>query len=327
LGSPYTVYKNKTIAGVMESTGVKSVWDFGGNVSGLMKMEGSLRFQLAKKDIGYNALDLTPSYFSQNFAKSLGQPSKNIYQRLNGVVGDMRSLPISTESVSGIVCADVIEHIDHPELALAEMYRVLDTKGKAVIVVPSLYKLDAIKLPHILQKRFSSHENRLLISEWVEMVADAGFKVDRGNSRPLGIGSGLLYMAWLNPNYVPVKNSACAIEEFSDNAMLFRRAKSAVGKLDAEIDNTVLGNKHGLDQCRAKFEQGDIWGILRLVENWYNSVARVPDKDLHDLVTNFDVGSVSMEGMEQLRKTVNDSDQSIRDNAFFGNSALLVLSK
>lgn len=206
------------------------------------------------------------------------------------------------------------------------MGRVLQENGKAIVVVPSLYKLDAVRVPHILHKRFSSHENRLLVSEWVEMLEEQGFVVDKNYSRPLGVASGLLYLTWLNPDYVPVRESEEAIEEFSDQALLFRKAKKAITQVDREIDARLLNDTKELDICRTKFQQGDVLGVLRMIKKWYEQVA-IPHVDVSNLLESFDVGSVSLEAMEQLRHVVMASDDAIKDNAFFGNSALLVMGK
>lgn len=326
LQSPYTVYKNETIASISEELGVGRVWDLGGNVSGLLKMDGSLRFQLEKRGIEYGAIDLTPAYFNADFAKSLDTPDDVIYERVGGVVGDMRQIPFATGSCESVTCADVIEHIDNPDQAIAEMARILQENGKAIVVVPSLYKLDAVRVPHILHKRFSSHENRLLVSEWVKMLEDQGFTVDWEFTRPLGVASGLLYLTWLNPDYVPVRGSEEAVEEFSDQALLFRKAKAVVAKVDREIDARLLNDTKELDECRAKFQRGDVLGILKMIKKWYQQVA-ISHIDVNNLIESFDVGSVSMEALEQLRHVVTVSDDTIQDNAFFGNSALLVLGK
>jgi len=327
LSSPYTVYKNVTIAEIINNLKIDKVWDFGGNVSGLMKVDGSLRFQLAKRNIDYNAVDLTPAYFSSSFAKSLGQPETSIYSNLSAVVGDIRHLPLMSASAEGIVCADVIEHIDYHEQAMSEMYRVLKPGGSAIVVVPSLYKLDAIKIAHILQKRFSSHKNRLLVSDWVELLTKAGFSIDRHNSRPLGIASGLLYTAWSNPDYVPVRSDASAKEEFSEKATQFRNVKSIVSKVDGDIDQMVLNDRNKLEVCQKLFKRGDIVGLLNLVQKWYQEVTSSTSDDLSNFIKTFDVGSVSIDTLDQLVESINTSDKAIRDNAFFGNSALLVLHK
>lgn len=327
LGSPYTVYKNGVIANLVADLGAQSVFDLGGNVSGLMKMEGSLRFQLAKKGITYNGIDLVPEYFSTNFAQTLNVPDKYIYAQSNGTVGDILKLPYKSNSIDMTVCADVIEHIPNPQDALTEMHRVLSPNGKALVVIPSLYKLDAIKVPHIIAGRYSSHENRLLISEWVQMLQDTGFNINMNYSQPLGIASGLLYTSWLDKDYVPTKEGPDSEEVFSEGASLFRKAKSSVGKVDGTIDKHLLQNPQTMEIIRRRFYECDIKGVLELVENAYNMTGATPSKELHDIVQKFDNRSIPIKALSQLRETIMSSNEAITDNAFFGNAALLVLSK
>ena len=65
LESPYTVHKNRTIAELLaellRKIEVPTVFDLGGNVSGLIKKQGSLRFQLEQVDIKYYSPDLVPN--------------------------------------------------------------------------------------------------------------------------------------------------------------------------------------------------------------------------------------------------------------------------
>ena len=327
LHAPYTIYKNEVIADVSKNLGLQSVYDLGGNVSGVMNIEGSLRYQLSQRGIKYVGVDLSSVYFQRSFALSLGQTKEETFETVDGVVGDIRRLPIKSESLETVACADVIEHINHPEVALQEMHRVLKHHGKAIVVVPSLYKLDAIRVPHILQKRFSTHENRLLISEWVSLLSDAGFSVNTKSSRPLGIASGLLYLSWLNPDCVPTKSCAEDDEEFSSKALEFCEVKKIVAKADREIDNLVLRTGHGIQASRKMFEQGDILGLLKLVEHWYNETNKEPNETLHNFIESFDVGSVSLAGLDQLQSVMKGSSEAVQDDAFFGNSALLILEK
>src|SRR3989339_1823906 len=134
LRAPYTVYKNNVIADTVEKLGVKQIYDLGGNVSGIMNVDGSLRFQLNQRQISYVGVDLSTAYFRRSFALSLGQGEEDTFEKVDALVGDIRQLPLPTESVEAVVSADVIEHISCPEKALAEMYRILKPHGKAVVV-------------------------------------------------------------------------------------------------------------------------------------------------------------------------------------------------
>lgn len=328
LAAPYTIHKNKIIASTVKDFGISCVYDIGGNVSGLLKLDGSLRYQLERKGVSYNSLDLSFSYFDSNFALQLGQDPRVIYAENKGTVGDAQRIPFRSNSLDCIVCADVIEHIPNPKLAIQEIMRVLKPGGTALIVVPSLYKLDAIQLPHIIQKRFSTHENRLLVSDWLKLFEGVGMVLDRRHSRPLGIASGLIYMSWLNPKYVPARSSYNVDEECSEEAILFKRIKNLIGLFDEQIDNLVLGDKHhGLDYIRDKFKKGDIKAILNRVRRYYEQVSGGNNEELDNFVDNFDYSSVSLDGLDCLENVVKSANETLRDNAFFGNSALLVVQK
>lgn len=327
LSSPYTIYKNRTIAGILHDQNVHQVWDLGGNVSGMMRLEGSLRYQLERHGLQYGAVDLVPDYFSPTFARSLGQPDSALYPSSLGIVGDLRQLPLPANTAEAIVCADVIEHIDQPEQAMSEIYRVLQPGGKAVLVVPSLYKLDSIRLPHILQKRFSSHENRLLVNEWVELFTQAGLHVNTAASRPLGVASGLLYLSWLNPAYVPSKPDEHSPETFSPQADAFRTVKKIVGRVDDRIDAYLMDHPAELQRGRQAFQNGDVVQVLHLIHEWYQTVTATVSPELTEFIETFAYGALSLEGLDELTQVVQHSNEAIEDNAFLGNSALLVLEK
>lgn len=50
---------------------------------------------------------------------------------------DMRRLPFVDGAFAGVMSVQSIEHVPDPEVALAEMARILDTDGTAVIVTPN----------------------------------------------------------------------------------------------------------------------------------------------------------------------------------------------
>lgn len=55
------------------------------------------------------------------------------------IVGDVMQLPFGDESVDGILCNAVLEHVSNPQLAVDEMYRVLKPGGQAYVGVPFIY--------------------------------------------------------------------------------------------------------------------------------------------------------------------------------------------
>ena len=60
--------------------------------------------------------------------------SRHSLAAVDGLVGN---LPIADESMAVVCLLDVIEHLDHPEVALAEAHRVLAPGGRLVATVPA----------------------------------------------------------------------------------------------------------------------------------------------------------------------------------------------
>jgi len=55
------------------------------------------------------------------------------------IVGDIHSLPFADNSLDAIICMAVLEHVEEPQKAVREMYRVLKPGGYCYIYVPFLY--------------------------------------------------------------------------------------------------------------------------------------------------------------------------------------------
>ncbi|MDX1443945.1 MAG: methyltransferase domain-containing protein [Gammaproteobacteria bacterium] len=65
----------------------------------------------------------------------------NWYGTRPDIYGDASSLPIADGSIDAVVCLDVLEHLEDPERAMAEIHRVLRDGGLAVMNTPFLYPL------------------------------------------------------------------------------------------------------------------------------------------------------------------------------------------
>jgi SAM-dependent methyltransferase len=52
-------------------------------------------------------------------------------------VADMRSLPFARDSFAGVISVQSIEHVPDPERVIAEVVRVLEPRGRAVLVTPN----------------------------------------------------------------------------------------------------------------------------------------------------------------------------------------------
>ena len=72
------------------------------------------------KKVDYKVLDKVPDYHPD-------------------IVGDVQQLPMPDASVEAVICIAVLEHVEEPQKAVKEMYRVLKPGGFCFIYVPFLY--------------------------------------------------------------------------------------------------------------------------------------------------------------------------------------------
>jgi SAM-dependent methyltransferase len=84
-----------------------------------------------------------------------------LYETRPDVFADAAHLPFGDASVDGVILKDVLEHVRNPEMALAEIARVLRPAGQLMLWVPFLYPIhDA---PHDYQ-RFTEHGLRAYLA-------------------------------------------------------------------------------------------------------------------------------------------------------------------
>jgi SAM-dependent methyltransferase len=55
------------------------------------------------------------------------------------IVGDIQDLPLDDNSVDAFICIAILEHVEEPQKAVREMYRVLKPGGYCFIYIPFLY--------------------------------------------------------------------------------------------------------------------------------------------------------------------------------------------
>ena len=61
------------------------------------------------------------------------------------IVGDIHLIPLAEASVDAIICRSVLEHVQDPQKAMQEMYRILKPGGVLFLQVPSTYPYHARK--------------------------------------------------------------------------------------------------------------------------------------------------------------------------------------
>lgn len=73
------------------------------------------------------------------FSVDLVQPHITLTAGLRQVSASAMAIPLPPESMDFVFCASLIEHVAHPELVLAEVWRVLETGGSAYFSFPPYY--------------------------------------------------------------------------------------------------------------------------------------------------------------------------------------------
>jgi len=93
------------------------------------------------------------------------------------IVGDIHDIPLKDRSVDAVICKAVLEHIEEPSIAVAELHRILKPGGKALFYVPFLYPYHAERGVYKDYYRFSKDAVEYLFRNFskLEYVPVRGF--------------------------------------------------------------------------------------------------------------------------------------------------------
>ncbi len=77
-------------------------------------------------------------YIGLDYPPTQGVPQPGAKPQVHG---DARTLPFGDHSFDGLLCSQVLEHVDQPETVVREMGRVLKPGGVGLISIPFFYNL------------------------------------------------------------------------------------------------------------------------------------------------------------------------------------------
>jgi len=98
-------------------------------------------------------------------------------------IGDVTALPMPTGRFDAVICIHVLEHIEDDRRAIAELYRVLEPGGWAIITVPIrldrlTYEDPAITAPEERARAFGERGHvRRYGTDFLDRLRSAGFEV------------------------------------------------------------------------------------------------------------------------------------------------------
>lgn len=238
INSPYTQLKCAAIANVVTQragdNARSTVVDFGGNIHGTVKQGLRGAIEARNPGVTYLPLDLIPEYFDPDFLKKI-DPNIETFDDPRGIIADARDTRLSSGFADSVIVADVLEHIENPDLVLDEAHRVLSDCGQLVVVQPSLYKLDIVKPTFetiregIEGRRSTSHVNFMNHESLKKSLERAGFKI--AGIEGLSFATGFPYLLWTIPSFVPGQVGS-GVES---DALSFKKVKEVIGSLGTDI--------------------------------------------------------------------------------------------
>ena len=158
------------------------ILDIGGGIKFGKAMSGYAGLFAGKK---YLTLDKDPKY----------QPD---------IVGDIHAIPLDDGSVDAVICKAVLEHVEEPHKAVAEIHRILKPGGKALFYVPFLYPYHAERGIYKDYYRFSRDAVEYLFRDFskLEYVTVRGFVETLTNFLPWGLNRILAPLARLVDSFI-----------------------------------------------------------------------------------------------------------------------------
>lgn len=124
--------------------------------------DGYLTGRLAERCREVVGLEYEPSGVELARAMLVDRPNATVEQ------GDAYRIPFADGAFDAVVMADVIEHLDRPSDAVAEIARVLTAQGVALVTTPHWRPDRTWDVRHV--KEFTAEELKLLLSKHFDSV-------------------------------------------------------------------------------------------------------------------------------------------------------------
>jgi SAM-dependent methyltransferase len=106
--------------------------------------------------------------------------SKPVAPRTSLQVASAEELPFANGSFGVVVIKHVVEHLPHPDKAIAELGRVMAPGGALIFATPNLASLSRPwKGEKWIGYQDLTHISLKLPSDWLGMIKEAGFKLKR----------------------------------------------------------------------------------------------------------------------------------------------------
>ncbi len=142
---------------------------------------GEIIFRLAHKypSVQFAGIDLTPAMVEQARKKTALLP------RVEVIEGEASMLPFAEGAFTAVICSEAFHHFDRPDVALREMFRVLQHGGVLLLVDPGGRSSWLTKLLEVVSKTFEVNRQLYSQQELRLLLEGAGFSVVVASTRML----------------------------------------------------------------------------------------------------------------------------------------------
>jgi 2-polyprenyl-3-methyl-5-hydroxy-6-metoxy-1,4-benzoquinol methylase len=110
-----------------------------------------------------------------NLLRRVGQKCRS-----DRIIGSITDAPFEDDSFDCIICSEVIEHTESPEMAIRELYRILKKGGTLALTVPNrIWKLSCIVANVLRIRAYEGFENWQGYFQLKGVLEQNGFVVER----------------------------------------------------------------------------------------------------------------------------------------------------
>ncbi|MCE5249098.1 class I SAM-dependent methyltransferase [bacterium] len=158
----------RVIAGLVPRSGITKVLDAGTGSGWLSEMLSGLGYTVCAVDLGLDSLKRASS-------RMRGKNRKVFF-----TLGDVYRLPCRDGWFDTVVASETIEHLDQPDAAFREFFRVIRPGGSLVVSTPYREKIEQTLCIHCNRKTpVNAHLHSFDEFSLTELLRDAGFTVQR----------------------------------------------------------------------------------------------------------------------------------------------------
>lgn len=319
INNPYTVYKNEIIADTIKSLHCKNILDVGGNINNVAI--GGVPDKIGDENMdSYTVVDLDKNTGDSEFISNIA-PANSFYNKENPkrkfIHDDI--LTFSPEQkYDCVILADVLEHITNPIDALSKISTLLDDNGKAILVVPSLYKADIFDKKEIKSKLKSSHVN-FFDRELMEALIQDNFNTLE--VKGIQYSTGFTYLLYLDTKFIPVKKEdGMERGHTTTSERVVKRLIELVSIFDSKAIDEYLNNSENYSNFIKEIEHplDTIYKCLEFDKEYNSPEKGHIYKTIKRIVTSY---------KEIYTGDVNKTMDILKKNTFCANSIMYLLTK